>query len=326
MSPAGEAATPAPDPDESTPSRTTRGGPGSMVPPAEVRTYYDRPVIKRPVWTWEIPSYFFLGGLSGAAAVVAGVADIGGRPALARAARRAAAGALLPSPALLVSDLGRPSRFHHMLRVVKPTSPMSVGAWLLAVYGPPVVGAALLGEIDRLPRLRRTASVVAGALGPGMSTYTAVLFADTAVPVWHEARRTLPGLFAASSAASAGAATYLLAGDADGDGARRLMIGGSLAELAADRVMHRELGDLGRPYGEGTPGRWSRAATALVAAGAVLALAGRRRRAVGALGALCTLAGSLATRWAVFAAGTASAEDPRYTVEPQRARANRATS
>src|SRR5215218_8595674 len=99
------------------------------------RSYHGRPVLKEPVWTWEVPCYFFVGGLAGASAPLALAAQAAGnRPLERRAWLTALAGAAV-SPALLVSDLGRPERFLHMLRMVKPTSPMSLGAWALTVFG-----------------------------------------------------------------------------------------------------------------------------------------------------------------------------------------------
>lgn len=298
-------------------ARVVRGGRGAVVPAAQVRTYYDQPVIKEPVWTWEIPWYFFTGGLAGAAATLAAAAQAAGHGDLARTARRVAVAATVPSPVLLVSDLGRPERFHHMLRVVKPTSPMSVGSWTLLLFSGASGGAFVLAELGRLPRLRALADVVAGALGPVMATYTAVLFSDTAVPVWHEARRELPFVFAAGAAASAGAATFALSG---GSGpARGLAVGGAVAELVATGTMKRRLGALAEPYGHGDAGRFDRAATVLTVAGAAVTAGGRRpwTRAVGA-GLL--LAGAVCERWAVYRAGFASARDPKYTVGPQRAR------
>ena len=97
--------------------------------------YYGLPSLKAPVWTWEIPAYFFVGGAAGAAAVVAAVARVAGAdPALVRDARWLAAVGGAASPALLVSDLGRPERFLNMLRVFKLRSPMSVGAWTLVAF------------------------------------------------------------------------------------------------------------------------------------------------------------------------------------------------
>ena len=307
--------------DSASRSRLVRGGKGSVVPAAEVRTYYDRPVIKEPVWTWEIPWYFWTGGIAGGSAVLTGIATVTGRHELARVARRVGVAALVPSPVLLIMDLGRPERFHHMLRVVKPTSPMSVGSWTLIAFSAVQGGAWLLAELGWLPRVRALADAVAGVLGSVMATYTAVLFSDTAVPVWHEARRELPVVFAAGAAASAGAAVWLVGGDV-ADPARRLAIGGAVAELVAVEAMEHRLGELAEPYRREDARRYARAAKWLAGAGAAVTMFGRRRPFVRAAGAALTLGAALCERWAVFRAGFISARDPRYTVGPQRARAD----
>jgi hypothetical protein len=302
-------------------SRRVRGGRGAVVPAADVRTYYGRPVIKEPVWTWEIPWYFWTGGIAGGSAVLAGIATATGRHGLAHVARRVGMAATVPSPVLLIMDLGRPERFHHMLRVFKPTSPMSVGSWTLFVFSAAQGGAWALGELGWLPRLRALADAAAGALGSVMATYTAVLFSDTAVPVWHEARRELPFVFGAGSAAGAGAAVWLAAGDDRGEPARRLAIGGAIAELAAVELMQRRLGELGEPYELEDAGRFAKAATWLSGVGAAVSAGSRRHPLVRAVGAAMLLGGALCQRWAVYRAGFISARDPKYTVGPQRARA-----
>ena len=222
---------------------------------------------------------------------------------------------------LLVSDLGRPERFPYMLRMFKVTSPLSVGSWILAVIGPAAAGAAVSDRLGIFPRLGRAAEAVAGLLGPALATYTGTLVADTAVPVWHEAGRELPFVFAGSAAASAGAAAVLSTPAADAGPARRLLVAGAVLELGAAQAMERRLGELGEPYHHGPAGRLARLAKACTAAGAgLVALGGRRRRGVAAAGAALVLAGSACERWAVYKAGFQSARDPRYIVEPQRAR------
>jgi hypothetical protein len=287
---------------------------------AEPRSYYGRPILKRPAWTVEVPWYFFAGGLAGASSTLALGARLAGNQRLARGAGTAAAVGIAAGVPLLVSDLGRPERFLNMLRVFKPTSPMSVGSWLLAGFGPAAAGAALSDRLGVAPRLGRAAEVVAGLLGPGLATYTAVLLADTAVPVWHEAGRELPLVFAGSAAASAGSAAAILTPATDAGPARRLAVAGALLELSAAAAMERRLGELGEPYRQGPAGRYARLAKACTAAGAAtLALAGRRRGAALA-GGLAVLAGSAFERLAVYKAGFQSAADPRYVVEPQRER------
>jgi polysulfide reductase-like protein len=306
--------------------RDRRGGRvrGSMVPEAEFRSYYGRPVIKEPVWTWEVPWYFFVGGAAGVSASLGLGARLAGNHRLAGNAWLVSGAGVALSGPLLVSDLGRPERFHHMLRVFKVTSPLSVGSWILAAIGPAAAGAAVSDRLGLLPRLGRAAEVVAGLLGPALATYTGVLVADTAVPVWHEAGRELPFVFAGSAAASAGAAATVLTPAAEAGPARRLAVGGALLELGAVQVMERRLGELGEPYHQGSAGRFARAAKACTAAGAgLVALGGRRRRGVAVAGAALLLAGSVCERWAVYKAGFQSARDPRYVVGPQRERLGR---
>src|SRR5579863_7165776 len=112
--------------------RHGRRGEREMVPPARFTSYYGKPVINSPVWhSPDVPGYFFLGGLAGASSLLAAGAQATGRPALARAAKSGALGAISLSLAGLVHDLGRPARFLNMVRVVKVTSPMNVGSWIL---------------------------------------------------------------------------------------------------------------------------------------------------------------------------------------------------
>lgn len=292
-----------------------------MVPDSDFRSYYGRPVIKPPVWkSPDVPGYFFLGGLAGASSVLATLADAGGRAQLARAGRVTGAVGAVGSVGALIHDLGRPERFLNMLRVARPTSPLSMGSWLLAAYGP-FAGAAGASEVTGvLPRLGRAAGVGAAVLGPALSTYTAVLVADTAVPVWHEAYRDLPFVFAGGSAASAGAVGMIAAPLAEARPARRMSGLGAALEVGATTVMERRLGFLGEVYHEGRAGRLATAAKALGAAGGLGAMLGGRSRAVSAAAGLSLLAGALCTRFAVFEAGMASARDPKYTVVPQRER------
>jgi hypothetical protein len=279
-------------------------------------SYYGRPILKAPVWTWEIPVYFFFGGTAGAAAPFALLSELRGDEVLARRAWLVALAGTTACPPLLIADLGRPGRFHHMLRVLKPTSPMSVGSWILAASSTAIGLASARSLLGWFPRLGRVAGATA-VLGPALSTYTAVLVADTAIPAWHEARRELPFVFAAGSAMSAGSAVALAGGGAP---ARRLALAGAAGELAATTVMEHRLGDLGEPYHEGEAGRFARTAKALTAAGAlVMALRGRRRAGT-AVGGTLMLAGAMATRWSVYKAGFQSAADPKYVVGPQRAR------
>jgi formate-dependent nitrite reductase membrane component NrfD len=287
----------------------------------EMRSYYDRPILKEPVWQPEIPFYFFTGGIAGGCSVLHGLARLTGQERLAKTALYVGGAAEIVSPALLVSDLGRPERFLNMLRVFKVTSPMSVGSWVLAVSGGASGTAALLELTGRLKPLKRAAEAVSFLAGPPLMTYTGTLLANTAIPVWHEARRELPWLFGASASASAGAATALFLRPEDAGPARRLAIAGVAGELGLMEAMHRRLGFVGEVYKEGTAGRLARVSKALTCVGAgLLASKGRRSRAAAVTGSALVLGGELALRWSVFRAGFQSARDPRYVVIPQRER------
>jgi hypothetical protein len=311
--------------------RRQRRGEQLVVPEAEFRSYYDRPVVKESPWGPDIPAYLFLGGLAGGSAILAAGASATGRPGLRRSSRLGALVAVLASFIALVHDLGRPSRFHHMLRVAKVTSPMSVGTWILSVFGP-AAGAAAAAELP-LPMLRRgwlgrvvpvaadAGGWVAAGLAPALATYTAVLVSDTSTPSWHAGRDHLPYLFAASAASAAGGLGMVAAPHAEAGPARAMAVGGALAELGVERRMEAAMGIAAEPLHQGRAGAYSRAAKALTSVGAAATLlAGRRSRAVSALAGASLLAGSACTRFAVFHAGQQSARDPRYTVVPQRAR------
>jgi DMSO reductase anchor subunit len=278
------------------------------------RSYYGRPVIKQPVWKPEVPWYFFAGGLGSASASLAFAAGAARNKRLARRSWLLALAALGVCPMLLIRDLGRPERFLNMLRVFKPTSPMSVGSWLLSITVTCTGVAASNEMLGLFPRLAPFARTLAAACGLPLATYTAVLVANTAVPVWHESRRELPFVFAGGAAASAGAAAVIVTPSGHAGPARRLTVAGALIEGLAARRMERGLGELGTPYREGDAGRYARLARTLTSTGAaIVGLRGKRRPEAVAGGAL-VLAGSVLQRWSVFRAGFQSAADPRHTV------------
>ena len=296
-------------------------GDRSMVPEAEFESYYGRQILKTPTWkTPDVPLYLFLGGMAGASAVLAEGAALTGRPGLEKVTRIAAASGAAAGTVALVHDLGRPERFLHMLRVLKPTSPLSVGSFILAPFSALSGAAAASLVTGRLPRLGRLAGVGAAAFGPPLATYTAALVADTAVPAWHEAHRELPFVFAGSGAQAAGGLAMALVGCAEAGPARRMALAGAAVEIAAaHRILDRGL--VAEPYRIGRPGRLMEASRrAAMAASAVTVLAGRRSRMLSALAGLTYVGASVATRFGVFEAGLTSAKDPKYVVVPQRER------
>jgi formate-dependent nitrite reductase membrane component NrfD len=267
-----------------------------------------------------LPLYLFLGGLSGAAAAMGAAAAATGRRPLARAGRLTAAGAAMGGTGFLIAELGRPERFLHMLRVAKPTSPMSMGSWLLAAHAS-LAGAAAASDVTGvLPPLGAAAGAASGVTGPLLATYTGVLLANTAVPAWHEAYRQLPFLFAGSAMASAGAAglaATALAARRDRAPAARLAVIGAAVEIAAAQQLERRLGLTGETYRLGGAGQMMRAARWLTPAGAIAALAAPRSRAAALAAAGLLAGGAVTTRFGVFRAGPASVADPRYVVASQ---------
>jgi hypothetical protein len=302
--------------------RRKRRGEQLMVPDAEFTSYYGRAVLNEPTWAaTDIAGYLFLGGLAGASSVLAAGAQASGRTELERAGKVTSISAISLSLVALVHDLGRPGRFINMLRVFKPTSPMSVGSWVLSGYAP-LAGIAAASQVTgRAPRIGAAATAGAALIGPAVASYTAVLVADTAVPAWHDAFRELPFVFAGSAAAAAGGMGLLAAPVAQSGPAQRLALLGAITELGVGARMEKRLGLVAETYQQGRAGRLMRAARVLTAAGALGgAVFGRRSRAAAAISGAALLAGSACTRFGVFEAGRASAIDPKYTIVPQRER------
>jgi formate-dependent nitrite reductase membrane component NrfD len=210
-----------------------------------------------------------------------------------------------------------------MLRVFKPTSPMSVGSWILATEGGLVTVSAAHEFLGWFPRpLARLAEALAALFGMPLATYTGALIANTAVPAWHEARYELPFAFAGGAAMSAGAAAALLLRDSAGGPARRLAIFGAASEAAAMEIMQRRLGELAEPYETGAAGILEKATMAAAGGGGLLMTLAelRKSRPTGIAAGALILAGAMLGRFMVYRAGFQSAADPKYTVAPQRER------
>ncbi|HZC60918.1 MAG TPA: NrfD/PsrC family molybdoenzyme membrane anchor subunit [Streptosporangiaceae bacterium] len=309
-----------------------RGGEQFVVPRAQPDSYYGKPIIKEPVWqSRDVAGYLFFGGLAGASSVLAGFAQAAGNHRQAQVSKVAAVSAIGLSGVALVADLGRPERFLNMLRVFKPSSPMSVGSWLLSGFGGASAASAACAVTGRLPKVGAAATAGAALIGPAVCTYTAALICDTAVPAWHDAHREMPYLFAGSAASAAGGLGMLALPGHAGQAARFAALG-AITEMSAKSRMLRRLGETGEPYQTGRAGSLLDAAellTAAGAAGAVLAAAGdalgggvlgRRSRVVTALSGAALVTASALTRFGLFEAGRTSARDPKYVVRPQRER------
>lgn len=301
---------------------------GSPMPVASVETgYYGIHMLKEPQWSWEIPIYFFAGGAAGAAAVIAEFAQwTGAEAGLVDDARTVAAIGSLLSPALLVSDLGVPSRFLNMLRVFKVQSPMSVGVYIVSGFGPFTTAAKLAnwfhakhpGRMLRV--IEGTAGLFSALFGLGMATYTGVLIGVSAIPAWNENIDSLPIHFALSGL-SAGVSAIELMGHEESRSLNMLGIAASLGESMEGVKLETANKPANEPLKKGVSGIITRLGGVLtgplpLALRIAAAFTGdSRSRQLRRIAAASTLAGSFCTRLGWVRAGHASAKDYRLPLE-----------
>ncbi len=273
-----------------------------------MNTYYDVPLLKGPVWTWEVPLYFFVGGAAGASAIIGNVAAWNGTGGtLARDAKWLAAAGGPLSAALLTADLGRPERFINMLRVFKPQSAMSVGSWTLTAFSATSTAAILprLTTGRSSTALAPAASAASAMLGAGMLTYTGVLIGATAIPVWNDNVRLLPIHFAASGIASAAAMLTLMGHDEPA--LNDLAVGAAAVETLIGASIETRREAALAPLRQGASGWVIRIGGVLSGPVPLLLRAATRQRSWRTLASAAALAGSLLTRLGWIAAGRASA-------------------
>jgi len=286
--------------------------------------YYGEPVVRPPVWTWEIPVYFFVGGLAGMAAVIALIGLIFHQGDLTRTATWIAAIGAILSPILLIMDLGRPRLFLNMLRVFKHQSPMSVGAWILFVFGGCAVPALIAlelhvhqiftGGFDQFLQIAASLLILGSAFwGMFVATYTGVLLGATAIPAWFLHRTLLPIHFGVAGLGSAAALLELLGHRIAPLGALGFLAAGTETALwiwleidkhgKADRALRESGSGLQIRCGEILSGP--------------LALILRVANLV-PLAGISFLLGALVSRFAWIAAGKVSARDPEAVFASQR--------
>jgi formate-dependent nitrite reductase membrane component NrfD len=283
---------------------------------AEIPDVIQGPFIHPAVWTWEVPLYFWFGGIAAGASFAALGADLAGDERSAAVARAIAFAGALPCAPLLILDLGRPLRFLHMLRIFKPRSPMSMGAWCLSAFSATAggaVGADLLGRRD----LARTLGAATALLGTYLGSYTGMLLASTAVPVWARSRALLPPIFVCTATATGAAsceavlAATRLRDEHPTRAALRTIANAAMAtELVLSSVNERRLGTLREALDTGRAGKLFKVAKAAAAGGLAIRLLGRgRARAADGAATALYLGAGLAFRFAWVAAGRNSAGD-----------------
>lgn len=290
--------------------------------------YYGIPLLKPPQWTREIPLYFFVGGAAGAAAVIGSIAHYTGADReLVRHARWIAAAGTVISPALLISDLGRPSRFLAMMRVFKPQSPMSVGVWTLLAFSGGASAAAFAeflrnryGDGFLVRGLENAGTAASLAFGLPFSNYTGVLIGATAIPVWNQNVRDLPIHFAASGLGAAVGMLELM-GHSKSRALQALGLGAAIFETwEGIRIEGRGHSHLD-PLKHGKSGFITRVGGVLsgpipTALRVIAAFSGKgRSRTLRRIAGMSSIAGSLITRIAWIEAGHASAKNYRLPLE-----------
>jgi formate-dependent nitrite reductase membrane component NrfD len=300
--------------------------------------YYGIPAIHKPHWKWLIISYFFFGGISSASYAIAAIAGLSKRKenrAISRVGHYVSLAALVPCPALLILDLGRPERFLNMLKVFKPRSPMSLGTWGLMTFSFFSGTSGLLQAAEDCvfgkegaDLARRVPTSGLGVIGTApaffLSGYTGVLLGATAVPIWAKSANLLGPLFLSSAISSASSAIALgLAASGGEDAAlhriEEIKLIAVVAETCLLSAVLARLGETAKPLREGQLGT---IVTYGVVGGGIVAdlslrLVNKRRqsRKLTVASSVLGLASGFALRYAVVIGGHASADDPQATFD-----------
>lgn len=305
-------------------------------------SYYGVPTVHKPHWGWVVIAYFYCGGLSAGAFLLASIADLVGGPrvaAIVRAGRYISFAALLPCPPLLIADLGRPERFLYMLRVLKLRSPMSAGVWALLSFSG-VCGLTAVAQAARdgwLPSARAarlpTRALSLLGLGPALfvGSYTGVLLAATAVPLWTRSYLFIGPLFLTSAISNALAAIALVLSAAPGDHRvalqrlQRLERVALPAELALALALRSRLSwRVARPIDRGQRGLLCRGG--VIGAGLLGPWLlqtfgnqlGLRERVRTVLASVLVVVGGVLLRYVLVSGGQESADDPQAAFEVTR--------
>lgn len=301
------------------------------LPDWQGETYYGQPGLKYPHWDWKVSGYIAVAGTAGAAQALAALASLrdpeGMRPAR-RGARLMALAGSTAGAAMLIADLKTPQRFHNMLRILRPTSPMSFGTYIFGGFG----GASLLsflaersamGGWNPLRLIGKAGQLASGISGAGVATYTAALVSATSNPYWAAAPRTLGAQFAGVAVAMGAAALALWErlGGRDSTARRFENVAtiATLAHVSASSALNRRLEARGVSGPVAHTRRQRRLKTSsLLIAGALpligyaisATMGGRTGRGAAIAGSCAVLAGGVLMRHGLLEAGEAAVEHP----------------
>lgn len=305
--------------------------------PQQEPSYYNVSILKSPPWKWEIAWYFYLGGLSAGAYTIGRLAERFGGPKYRQISRTGAYVSLLsflPCPPLLIHDLGDPKRFHHMMRVFKPTSPMNLGTWSILGYSgmsaaealrqyildkyPPHRRSPLLRNTNRAIELAHDAAGIPFALA--VAGYTGVLLSSTANPLWSKNKWIGP-LFSASAMSTGAAATSLaLTLTAKGGGNEashraldKIDTAAHVAEATCLAGYLKAAGPKARPLTQGKMSAHLRISIGGLIVAELLKLlpfTGRLHRFARTLSAIVSLTSGFSLRWGMVHGGHQAANDP----------------
>jgi len=296
-------------------------------------TYYGRPALKpAPFENSIVGGYIFLAGLCGAAQVISAIADVSGAPRREGLVRRGRLMSMLAptlGSVLLIYDLHTPKRFYNMLRIARPTSPMSIGTWILMGFsafssvtaGLQVAADWIVPGWARVLRgIARITQVPAAVAGAGLGTYTASLLSSTSTPLWAAAPNSVAVEFGSSSVASGAAVLAMAERHAGSKSLARkldtLALAALVVELGASVVSEATYQARGisaaKDAAQGTR-TVTRIGTIAPFALQVLAGKGTRRNSgmLNDLASLAILAGSYCLRTGVMEAGDESARRPQ---------------
>ncbi len=287
--------------------------------------YYGLPILKRPFWKWEIALYFFSEGVSAGSYILCTMADFVGNGRFRHTVRKGrylSLATMLPCPPLLIADLGRPERFHHMLRIWKRTSPMNHGAWALMGYSmfSALSAAAETPALGALARFipQRLVSVLGMPFALTMVSYPGVLLSTTSNPIWAQTNFLGP-LFGCGAMSTGASALTLLSYNSEDESVHRGLRKFEDLASAADAVaLAAYLGTARkatRPLFKGKQSKlflWG-----AIVAGLIVPAILRRSKSKSirsGLAPLLTLAGGLALKWSITYAGQESALDVELAV------------